>query len=144
KCARLKALFAEMGLDGSYTEQAAKSMSENSEMATEFFVRNKLGRSRETNENPRRAGIQTGIFYLIGSAFPILPFAFVGGTVGLVFSVIAVALAQTTAATIIALSSDTSVKKKVAETVGLTLGAAAATYILGNVMFALLHLPAVP
>ncbi len=144
RVARLKALFAEMGLDGSYTEQAAKSMSENSEMATEFFVRNKLGRSRETNENPRRAGIQTGIFYLIGSAFPILPFAFVGGTVGLVFSVIAVALAQTTAATIIALSSDTSVKKKVAETVGLTLGAAAATYILGNVMFALLHLPAVP
>jgi VIT1/CCC1 family predicted Fe2+/Mn2+ transporter len=144
KVGRLKSLFDEMGLQGDYTEQAARSMAENQNAATEFFVRNKLGRSRETVENPRRAGIQTGLFYLIGSAFPILPFAFVGGLTGLALSVVAVAVAQTTAATIIALSSDTSVLRKVLETVGLTLGAAAATYVLGSIMFALLHLPAVP
>jgi VIT1/CCC1 family predicted Fe2+/Mn2+ transporter len=144
KVGRLKAMLDEMGLQGDYTEQAARSMAQNQDAATEFFVRNKLGRSRETDENPRRAGLQTGLFYLIGSAFPILPFAFVGGITGLALSVIAVAAAQTTAATIIALSSDTSVLRKVLETVGLTLGAASATYLLGSIMFALLHLPAVP
>ncbi len=141
---RLKSLFQKMGFEPAYIEEAAKSMASNGDMSTEFYVRNKLGRSSVSDENPRRAGLQTGLFYLIGSAFPILPFAFVGGITGLMLSVIAVVLAQTTAATIISLSSDTSVLKKVAETVGLTLGAAGATFILGNIMFALLHLPTIP
>ncbi len=141
---RLKSLFQSMGLEEAYTDEAAKSMAANGNVSTEFYVRNKLGRSTVSDENPRRAGLQTGLFYLIGSMFPILPFAFVGGLTGLVLSVIAVAAAQTTAATVISLTSGTSVLKKVGETVGLTLGAAAATFILGNVMFALLHLPAVP
>lgn len=144
KISRLKELLHEMGFKGDYTEDAARSIASDGENATDFFVRNKLGRSRETNENPRRAGIQTGLFYLIGSAFPILPFAFIGGIVGLAFSVLAVALAQMTAASVIALSSDTSILKKVGETVGLTLGAATATYILGTLLFTFLHLPAVP
>lgn len=144
KIARLKELLNDMGFKGDYTEEAAKSIASEGDNATDFFVRNKLGRSRESTENPRRAGLQTGLFYLIGSAFPILPFAFIGGTTGLILSVIAVALAQMTAASIIALSSDTSVWRKVTETVGLTLGAAAATYVLGSLLFTLLRLPAVP
>lgn len=141
---RLKSLFKNMGFEDAYINEAAESMARNGNVSTEFYVRNKLGRSSVSEENPRRAGLQTGLFYLIGSAFPILPFAFVGGITGLILSVIAVAAAQTAAATVISLSSDTSVLKKVLETVGLTLGAAAATFILGNIMFALLHLPAVP
>ncbi len=141
---RLKSLFKNMGFEDAYINEAAESMARNGNVSTEFYVRNKLGRSTVSEENPRRAGLQTGLFYLIGSAFPILPFAFVGGITGLILSVIAVAAAQTAAATVISLSSDTSVLKKVLETVGLTLGAAAATFILGNIMFALLHLPAVP
>ncbi len=141
---RLKTLFQSMGFEEAYIKEAAESMARNGNVSTEFYVRNKLGRSPVSDENPRRAGLQTGLFYLIGSAFPILPFAFVGGMTGLILSVIAVAVAQTVAATVISLSSDTSVLKKVLETVGLTLGAAAATFVLGNIMFALLHLPAVP
>lgn len=144
KVTRLKELLHDMGFKGEYTEDAARSIASGGSSATDFFVRNKLGRSRESAENPRKAGIQTGLFYLIGSAFPILPFAFIGGIVGLLFSVIAVALAQMTAATVIAISSDTSILRKVSETVGLTLGAAAATYVLGTLLFAFLHLPAVP
>jgi len=141
---RLKELLGEMGFRGDYIEEAARSIASDQQNATDFFVRNKLGRSRNLKENARRSGIQTGIFYLIGSAFPILPFAFVGGLFGLALSVVAVAFAQMTAATIIAISSDTSVLRKVTETVGLTLGAAAATYVLGNLLFLFLRLPAVP
>ncbi len=144
KVERLKSLLTEMGFKGDYIEKAARSIADEGENATDFFVRNKLGRSRESSESPRRAGLQTGLFYLIGAAFPILPFAFIGGTIGLAFSVLAVALAQMTAASIIAVTSDTSVLKKVGETVGLTLGAAAATYILGTLLFTLLKLPAIP
>ncbi len=144
KVSRLKELLHDMGFKGEYTEDAARSIASEGDSATDFFVRNKLGRSRESNENPRKAGIQTGLFYLIGSAFPILPFAFIGGTIGLAFSVLAVALAQMTAASIIALSSDTSITKKVSETVGLTLGAAAATYVLGTLLFTFLRLPTIP
>ncbi len=144
KVTRLKGLLQDMGFKGEYISQAAESIASEGENATDFFVRNKLGRSRESSENPRKAGLQTGLFYLIGSAFPILPFAFVGGTLGLALSVIAVAFAQMTAASIIALSSDTSILRKVGETVGLTLGAAGATYILGTLLFTLLRLPSIP
>jgi VIT1/CCC1 family predicted Fe2+/Mn2+ transporter len=144
KIHRLKSLLTDMGFEGNYVEEAARSIAKDQKNAVDFFVRNKLGRSMESTENPGKAGIQTGIFYLIGSAFPILPFAFIGGIVGLIFSVIAVAIAQTVASTVIALSSDTPVLKKILETVGLTLGASAATFILGNILFYFLHLPALP
>lgn len=144
KVQRLRTLLTEMGFEGSYVEDAARSISRNEKNAVDFFVRNKLGRSVKSSEKPRKAGIQTGLFYLIGSAFPILPFAFIGGTLGLIFSVISVALAQTVASTIIAVSSGTGVMRKIGETVGLTLGASAATYVLGTLLFYFLHLPAVP
>ncbi len=144
KVGRLKELLHDMGFKGDYTEDAARSIASEGNNATDFFVRNKLGRSRESSENPRKAGLQTGLFYLIGSAFPILPFAFIGGLVGLAFSVIAVVLAQMTAATIIAISSDTSIFRKVSETVGLTIGAAAATFIIGTLLFTFLKLPTIP
>ncbi|MEM3851751.1 MAG: VIT1/CCC1 transporter family protein [Methanomassiliicoccales archaeon] len=144
KVRRMKELLLSMGFEGDYVEDAAKSLVKEKKNAVDFFVRNRLGRSMESNERPGRAGIQTGLFYLIGSAFPILPFAFIGGTVGLISSVIAVALAQTVASIIIAVSSDTGITKKIAETVGLTLGASAATFVLGTLLFYFLHLPAVP
>jgi len=92
----------------------------------------------EEFRNPLRSAFETGIFYIIGAMFPIMPFFFLGGIFALIISIILVVLAQAVTNTIVAIISGTSIVKSVTRTVILTLSASAITYMIGNFVHSVL------
>ncbi len=92
----------------------------------------------EEFRNPLRSALETGLFYIIGAMFPILPFFFLGGTFALILSVILVVIAQSLTNTIVSIISGTSIARSVTRTVLLTLAASAITYMIGNFVHSVL------
>ncbi|MDP8011249.1 MAG: VIT1/CCC1 transporter family protein [Thermoplasmata archaeon] len=92
----------------------------------------------ESFSNPLSSAINTGLFYIIGAMFPIISFFFIGGIEALILSFILVIIAQSTTSIIISLLSGTPILKSALRTVSLTIIAAVGTYIIGNVIHAIL------
>ncbi len=89
----------------------------------------------------RSSGFYVGIFYLIGTAFPLAPFALgYSGAVGIVSAIILTSIVLTITSSMIALASDKSIIKSVAKTLVLSLGAAVATIILGSYVRMVFHI----
>ncbi|MEM0148975.1 MAG: VIT1/CCC1 transporter family protein [Candidatus Micrarchaeaceae archaeon] len=81
---------------------------------------------------PVRSALYTGLFYILGAIFPILPFAFgIGGMSGIAASIILTAIVLMLTSTLIAVLSNESISKRVAESLLISLGAAAVTIALG-------------
>ena len=89
----------------------------------------------------RSSAFYVGIFYLIGSAFPLAPFAF-GYTsfVGIASAIIITSIVLTVTSSLIALASDKSIAKSVAKTLLISLGVAAATILIGSYVRATFHI----
>lgn len=93
---------------------------------------------QENFANPVRSAINTGIFYIIGAMFPILPFFFLSGIEALFLSFLLVVVAQSLTSVIISILSGTPVMKSLIRTVTLTIAAAVGTYVIGNVIHSVL------
>ncbi|MDQ7056271.1 MAG: VIT1/CCC1 transporter family protein [Persephonella sp.] len=89
----------------------------------------------ETEENEIRSGLFTGIAYLFGVFFPVIPFFFAPTSyVALPFSVLFAGIVLTVVAVIISVLSGISVKKKVIEMVISAFTAAGIAYGFGSIM----------
>jgi VIT1/CCC1 family predicted Fe2+/Mn2+ transporter len=78
------------------------------------------------------SGLYVGIFYFIGTLFPLSPFIFgISGYIGIIIAIIVTAAVLTFTSATISLVSDKSVIKGILKTLVLSLGVAAITIMLG-------------
>jgi len=94
----------------------------------------KKNEEEENFSNPLSSAINTGLFYIIGAMFPILPFFFLGGIYALVLSFSLVVISQSVTSIIISILSGTPILKSLFRTVTLTVLAAIGTYVIGNII----------
>ncbi len=85
--------------------------------------------------HPGKEALYTGAYYFIGALISILPFIFgLEGVAGIAASIILVVIALTIASIVIAVVSSTSVKKRIAEMLAISLSVAFVTIVLGYVI----------
>ena len=90
---------------------------------------------------PRSSAFYVGLFYFIGSLFPLSPFALgLGGAAAIIASIVVTSIVLIFTSSLIALASDKSVIKSIAKTLALSLGAAIVTIILGTYVRATFHI----
>ncbi|MEM3181341.1 MAG: VIT1/CCC1 transporter family protein [Candidatus Micrarchaeaceae archaeon] len=91
--------------------------------------------------SPARSAFYVGLFYIFGAIFPILPFAFgLGGILGITAAIILTAFILSFSSSLIAIVSDESIAKRVAESLLISLGAAAVTIAIGSYARYVLHI----
>jgi len=86
----------------------------------------------ETSDNPLKAGIYTGLFYLLGAFIPLTPY-FIGLPIpyALPSSLLIAAAMLGFVGFFVALTAGLKIKKKIVELILTGLGAAGATYLIG-------------
>ena len=107
----------------------ALSMSSGAYLSTKY--ERDIGATK-VKRSPPLSALWTGISYLFGAFFPILPFALgISGAYGIVYSILSTMLVLAIASSVIAILSNQSVAKRVIESIILSLGAASITILLG-------------
>ena len=116
-----------IGLPDYLAKEAAQKMSVKEENIEKLLPED------ETNEV--RSAIYTGLAYILGVMFPVMPYFFSPTTyIALPLSVIFAGIALSIVSAIISIMSGISVKRKVAEMIILGLGAAGLSYLFGTVI----------
>jgi vacuolar iron transporter family protein len=96
---------------------------------------------KKKNESSTAAALYTGIAYIIGSAFPLIPFIFgLTGYYAIALSVIVTAIVLTFASTLISVVSDTSISQRIIRTLLISLGIVAVSIALGIYARNVLHI----
>ncbi|MDE1869647.1 MAG: VIT1/CCC1 transporter family protein [Candidatus Micrarchaeota archaeon] len=90
--------------------------------------------TKNARTDPAKDAYYTGIFYFLGALIPLIPFIFgatgyLGIALAIFFDIIALAIASV----VIAVVSDTSIKRRTVEMVAITIGAAIVTVLIGTV-----------
>ncbi len=123
----IRARLIDMGIDA----ESAKTLAE--KMAEDKNIVEKLVPKEEVNE--KRAAVYTGLAYILGVFFPVVPYFFAPNTlIALPLSVFFAGLALSIVSAVISIMSGISAKKKVAEMLILGLGAAALSYGFGSLV----------
>ena len=123
----IKERLMEMGIPEDMAEESSKKIAGNKSAINSLIP--------EEESNERRAAIYTGIAYIIGVFFPVIPYFLAPTTyIALPFSIILAGATLAVVSTIISIMSGISAGKKVAEMLILGLGAAALSYIFGSLM----------
>jgi VIT1/CCC1 family predicted Fe2+/Mn2+ transporter len=88
-----------------------------------------------------KSGFYVGIFYFIGTLFPLSPFIFgSAGYMGIAIAIIITGIVLTITSALISLVSDRSIIKGVAKTLAISLGVAVITIILGSYIRSTFHI----
>ena len=89
----------------------------------------------------KSSAFYVGIFYFIGSLFPLSPFGFgIIGYTGIIIAIVLTSIVLTFTSSMIALATDKSVIKSVAKTLLISLGVAVVTILLGAYIRATFHI----
>jgi len=129
---RIKKYMSSKGFSESLSGNIADEASKDKELMAKIIAEEEHGLKEEMLDDPRTAGIYTGIFYLMGAFIPLLPYFFMLPiTAALPISFIAAGLMLAGAGTIIAITAELSIKRKALELMLAGLGAAAITYGIG-------------
>lgn len=111
------------------SDKDARELAE--KMSLDGGVVNKLVPEEKVNE--KRAAVYTGLAYILGVFFPVVPYFFAPNTaIALPLSIVFAGLALSIVSAIISVMSGISAKKKVTEMIVLGLGAAALSYGFGT------------
>lgn len=128
-----------------FSEEAARVIAEESvsrkDLLKRIIAEEEYGIREETLEHPGKAGLYTGLFYIVGAIIPLIPYFLtlpIGIAIPLSFVFAATMMAFT--GFIIAVSANLDVKMKMIELVAAGLGAAAITFIVGRVASVLLSI----
>lgn len=118
--------LTESGLPEDLGEEVADKIGENHESMVSLLV-------EESDEDEIKSAIFTGIAYIIGVVFPVLPYFIMGSSfAALALSAFLAALALASVATIVSVTAGNSnIKGKIAEMVITGLGAAGISYLFG-------------
>jgi len=118
--------LTESGLPEDVGEEVADKIGKNHESMVSLLV-------EESDEDEIKSAIFTGIAYIIGVVFPVLPYFIMGSSfAALALSAFLAALALASVATIVSVTAGNSnIKGKIAEMVITGLGAAGISYLFG-------------
>ncbi len=117
-----------VGVSGTLSMAAGAYVSSKSEKVVE----KSLDQSGGFDTKPSKEAYYTGLFYFMGALVATYPFILgSSGYIGILESVISVAIVLSIASTLIAIISDTSIKFRVLEMLAVSLGAAAVTSLIG-------------
>ncbi len=127
--AELTRKLAESGMPAELTQEIADKLSSSKEGMIGLLT-------EKTSTNEIRSAIFTGVAYLIGLLFPVLPYFFVRNSfVALVLSVLFAGIALATVASIITLTAGSNAfRRKIREMVITGIGAAALSYGFGRLI----------
>ncbi|EEB74155.1 VIT1/CCC1 transporter family protein [Thermococcus sp. AM4] len=129
--------LTEVGIPEDVAGEVAERLSSNHDAIMRLLV----GEGGEENEV--RSAVYTGLAYLLGVLFPVLPYFLAPSSlVALPISIGLAGAALAVVATLIALLSGISLKTKIAEMVSTGLGAAFLSYLFGRLMENLFHVSA--
>ena len=116
------------GISGTLSMSGGVYLSAKSESLVEDAMK---GKKKEVNA--AKEAYYTGLYYFIGAIIVIIPFlAGLTGTVGILLSVLFVSISLTFASAIIAIISDTSIRRRALEMLVISLGAAVATILFST------------
>ncbi len=130
-----------MGIGAYLSVKAEKDYRESKrrlELMRSEITGEKIKEEKISYSNPLISAFNTGIFYIIGAMFPIIPFLFLGGREAVILSFILVIIAQSITSIIISILSDTPIVGSLLRTVILTVAAALGTYTIGTMIHSLL------
>lgn len=98
-------------------------------------------RNETSKISAARSGFYVGIFYFIGTLFPLSPFIMgISGYTGIILAIIVTGVVLTITSALISLASDKSIVKGVAKTLAISLGVAIITIILGSYIRSAFHI----
>jgi len=91
----------------------------------------------EVKENEIKSALYTGLAYLAGLIFPVIPYFFITSSslIALVFSVVFAAIALSIVGAVVSIASESlSIKSKMMEMVLSGIGAAVLSYLFGTIV----------
>ena len=127
------------GFSNEVSRKTADEVSSNKDLLAKIVAEEKYGLKEEKLEDPRKAGLYTGVFYIIGAIVPLIPY-YVGLPIiiSLPLSFLIASIMLMIVGFVIAVLAGLSIKKKMLELVIAGLGSVALTYIIGRLASLLL------
>lgn len=122
--------LSESGIPEDVGKEIVNKLNDNEDAMTNLLT-------EEISENEIKSALYTGIAYLVGLVFPVLPYFIITSSslVALAFSVIFAAIALSIVGIIVSVASESlSIKGKILEMVATGLGAAALSYLFGTLV----------
>ncbi|NJE26528.1 rubrerythrin family protein [Thermococcus sp. MV5] len=124
----------ESGMPKNIATEVAEKLSSNENAIINLLVQG-------GEENEIRSAVYTGLAYLTGVAFPVLPYFLASSSLmALPFSILLAGTALAIVATAISILSGISIRKKIGEMVTTGLGAAFLSYLFGRLMESMFHI----
>lgn len=126
--------FKVKGYSDDLTRKFADEMLTKPELLTEVVVSEELGFKEEALEDPVKSGFYTGLSYLVGALIPLTPyFTLMPINAALITSFSLASIMLSLSGTLIAITSNLSVKKKALEMVLTGVASALITYLIGTI-----------
>lgn len=117
--------LAESGVPDTTAAEVAQRVGTNREAISRLLL-------PESTENELRSGLYTGLSYLIGVVFPVLPYFIAGSSLAALIGSVALAgIALALTATTVSVLSGISLRKKITEMIVAAFSAAAIAYLFG-------------
>ncbi len=132
----IKARLVEGGVPAEIAEKTAGELARKGDAVVKLVV-------PEGGENEVRSAIYTGLAYLLGVVFPVLPYFLASSSImALPFSILLAGTALAIVATLVSILSGISIRTKIVEMVTTGLGAAFLSYLFGRLMESVFHISA--
>ena len=131
---RIRRFMEDKGYSGEAASKVAEESAKDPKLMARIISEEEYGLKEERLEDPRAAGLYTGLAYLLSALLPIIPY-FMNLPIipSMLLSLLIAGLALSATGLVIAISANLPVKKKIAEMVLAGFGSAAATFTLGRI-----------
>lgn len=121
------------GFSSRTSKSIAEEASKNSELLGKMIAEEEYGLREEALENPAKAGLYTGTFYIIGALVSLIPYFLATPiSIAIPWSFILAALMLGITGFVIAISANLGIKRKVLELIIAGLGSATVTFAIGK------------
>ncbi len=130
---RVRWFMSRKGFSEPLAEMISREAGDNPKLLSRIVSEEEYGIREEGLENPGKAGLYTGAFYLVGALIPILPYLLPQSIVAsTILSFLLAGVALGFVGFLIAVTAGISARRKIFEMVLSGLGSALATYMIGR------------
>jgi vacuolar iron transporter family protein len=134
KYIELDRFLTEKGLRGKLKTKFLRIISHNRQWMLEEIAVHELGISPQTRENPNTNSIVMGVSYVLGGLVPIIPYAFLNVSTGMVTSIVFTLIAITGMGVMKAKTGGTSITKNVLEVLIISSFVTLVGYLVGQLI----------
>ncbi len=130
---RIMSYIMRKGFSKEISKAVAGESSKNHRLLSKIIAVEECGLKEEALENPFKAGLYTGLFYVFGAFVPLIPyFLALPITMAIILSLFLSAVVLATTGFMIAISANLALKRKMIEMILAGLGSAGATFVIGR------------